>query len=581
MHEETELTLGVAAPDAHVEAPDAPTTDSVRAFPPVKVALVGAGPGDPGLITVQGRALLRRAAVVVYDYLANDALLAQVPADAELIPVGKKGFTQHLKQDQINDLLVRKARALQAAGGGLIVRLKGGDPFVFGRGGEEALALSRAGIPFQVVPGVTSGVAAPAYAGIPVTHRTLSSSVTFVTGHEDPTKDASALDWTALARLLGKGGTLCFYMGMHNLDKIAERLMAAGARADVPAALVRWGTLPAQRSLVAPLSQIAQVARDEGFSAPVIILVGPVATLHETLGWYEHLPLFGRRIVVTRSRAQAPAFMARLRDLGADVRSLPAIECVPPESYAALDAALARLDSYDWIVFTSANGVERFFARLQERMPAGRPADARALSHARIAAIGPATAAHLREYGIIADAVPATYRGEAVCAAMQQVCEASGGTLAGARVLLPRAQVARRALPDLLRRAGAHVEVVPVYQTVVPHGESAESLARSLREGRVDAVTFTSSSTVRNLLALLDEAVAGDEAAAPAGGDSAVAASGRAAARMLADCELFSIGPVTSAALREAGLTRIHEAETYTIEGLTACLCDFFGADRA
>jgi uroporphyrinogen III methyltransferase/synthase len=526
--------------------------------PTVQVALVGAGPGDPGLITVQGRDLLRHANIVVYDYLSNDALLAEAPADAQLVSVGKKGFAKHLTQPEINDLLVRKARELQASGGGLIVRLKGGDPFVFGRGGEEALALRQAGIPFQVVPGVTSGVAAPAYAGIPVTHRTVSSSVTFITGHEDPTKDRSAIDWPALARLAVKGGTLCFYMGMRNLELIVSRLMDEGLAADTPVALVRWGTLPAQRTLVAPLSQVAQRAREAGFAAPVIILVGQVAGLREQLVWYERAPLFGRSIVVTRSRAQAPAFTKRLHDLGADVRAFPAIECVAPESYAALDAAIDQLSGYDWVVFTSVNGVERFFERLQQCMPAGRPADARALAGARIATIGPATAAYLRTFGLIPDAVPTTYRGEAVCEAMQQVCAAAGTSLDGARVLLPRAQVARQALPDLLRQAGAQVDVVPAYQTVAPHGPIADDLAQALRDGTVDAVTFTSSSTVRNLLTML-----GDDAAT-----------------LLAGCELFSIGPVTSATLRQAGLSRIHEAQVYTIDGLIACLCDFYTADK-
>lgn len=589
MREEVEVALGVAVSDAEAETGALSAPASVRASRPVKVALIGAGPGDPGLLTVRGRELLQWADVVVYDYLANDALLALAPDDAERIPVGKKGFAHHPTQLQINQLLVQCARQLQQAGGGLIVRLKGGDPFVFGRGGEEALALAQAHIPFEIVPGVTSGVAAPAYAGIPVTHRTLSSSVTFVTGHEDPTKNASAIDWMALARLAARGGTLCFYMGMHNLGMIAQRLMGEGLAADTPAALVQWGTLPAQRTMIAPLSVIESRSRDAGFGAPSIILVGPVATLRDQLAWYERLPLFGRRVVVTRSRSQAPTFTKRLHDLGAEVLAFPAIECVPPESYGSLDAAIDRLNVYDWIVFTSVNGVQCFFERLQDRAPKGGVVDARALAGMRIATIGPATAAHLRRFGLVADAVPTSYRGEAVYAAMQEVCAATGSSLKGAHVLLPRAQVARQALPDLLRAAGAQVDVVPAYRTVIPRGDTVRALIDALTAGQVDALTFTSSSTVRNLLELLGEgtdesagrgdACAADHDSMPV--DKPMADDGARTVRdLLARCELFSIGPVTSATLREAGLERIHEATIYTIDGLIACLCAFYGADR-
>ncbi|MDO4890658.1 MAG: uroporphyrinogen-III C-methyltransferase, partial [Coriobacteriaceae bacterium] len=355
----------------------------------VCVYLVGAGPGDVELLTLRGARLLEQADIVVYDYLANAALVGRVKPGAEAIYVGKKGFSAHVTQDEINAIIVEKARELEKRGGGTLVRLKGGDPFVFGRGGEEALALAAAGIAFEVVPGVTSGIAAPAYAGIPVTHRGIASSVTFITGHEDPTKNASAIDWAALARLAGKGGTLCFYMGMRNLELIAERLVQNGAPASTPAALVRWGTTNAQQVLVATLNDVAPRARAEGFGAPAIILVGPVASLRERLAWFENRPLFGRTIVVTRSRSQASVFSAQLRGLGADVVEFPTIAFSEPDDFGPLDAALAQLDAYDWLVFTSVNGVDAFFARLARAAQTGqaRFADARALAGARVAAI--------------------------------------------------------------------------------------------------------------------------------------------------------------------------------------------------
>lgn len=518
------------------------------------VYLVGAGPGDAGLITARGRELLERADIVVYDYLANAALLACVPADAERLYVGKKGFSDHVTQDDINALLVDKARELEQRGGGTLVRLKGGDPFVFGRGGEEALALAEAGIPFQAVPGVTAGVAAPAYAGIPVTHRGISSSVTFVTGHEDPAKDATAIDWTALARLAARGSTLCFYMGVRNLGMICARLQQEGAPGDTPVALVRWGSLPSQQTLTATLADAPQAARAAHFAAPAIILVGGVVQLRAELAWFERLPLFGRRIVVTRSRTQASAFSRRLAELGAQVCEFPTIAFQDPDSYAVLDAALADLASFRWVVFTSANGVDRFFARLEQTAEPGACTDARVLAHARVAAIGPATARRLRQHGIKADAVPDSYRGEAVFEAIRTAEQQAGGTLAGARVLIPRAQEARPQLPDLLRGAGADVTAAPAYKTVLPEDAGAADLVRRLREGAVDAVTFTSSSTARNLLALL----------------------GPDAAALQEHAQLFSIGPVTTGTLADASCTDVHEAREYTIDGLVACLCGYY-----
>ena len=511
----------------------------------VCVYLVGAGPGDEGLLTLRGAQVLESADIVVYDYLASGVLLERAKPEAELVYVGKKGFTAHVTQPEIDALLVQKAQELAARGGGSLVRLKGGDPFVFGRGGEEALALHRAGIAFEVVPGVTSGIAAPAYAGIPVTHRGYSSSVTFITGHEDPTKNASAIDWAALAALAQAGGTLCFYMGMRNLELIANRLMEQGASTDMPAALVRWGTTNAQQSLVAPLSDVAARARAEGFGAPAIILVGRVAALRGELAWFERRPLFGRTIVVTRSRSQASDFSARLQALGAQVVEFPTIEFAEPDDYGPLDTAIGQLEGYDWVVFTSVNGVDAFFARLASRTDDRTPHDARVLAGVRVAAIGPATAKRLEQHGICADVVPAQYRGEAVFAAIQEASQRFGIGLQDARVLVPRAQVAREVLPALLKGAGAHVDVAPAYQTTLPSAARADELVAKLQAGEVDAITFTSSSTARNLIALL-----GDRAS------------------MLADVDLFSIGPITSQTLADAGFPPAHEAATYTIPGL-------------
>lgn len=508
----------------------------------VVVYLVGAGPGDAGLITVRGAELLSRADVIVHDYLANPALLDMAKPDARKHYVGKKGFSAHVTQQEINDLLVEEARVLRERGGGIVVRLKGGDPFVFGRGGEEALALTTAGVPFEVVPGVTSGVAAAAYAGIPVTHRGLSSTVTFVTGNEDPLKGKSAVNWEALAGLVQEGGTACLYMGMRNLPAIVKKLTESGVSPSVSAAAIQWGTLPKQRSVACSLKCIVAEVERAGLGAPAIVVIGAAAGLRDELSWFEQRPLFGKRIAVTRPRAQAQSLKSRLADLGADVVEFPTIHIASPCDGAPLEAALAGLASYDWIVFTSANGVDAFFSRL--------PGDARLLARAKIAAIGPATAARLHGCGIRADAVPAEYRGEALFESMRDVAAASGETLAGSHALVARAEQAREALPDLLRQAGATVDVVAAYRTVAPSGADAENLARELLAGRLDAMTFTSSSTVRNLMAML----------------------GEQAAEMLDGVELFSIGPVTSATLRECGLPVTGEARDYTTAGLVEAL---------
>lgn len=513
-----------------------------------RVYLIGAGPGDESLITVKGLRLLERADVVVYDYLVAPALLDRAQAGAELVFAGKKGFSEHVTQEEINALLVAKARELGP--GGIVARLKGGDPFVFGRGGEEALFLAEHGVPFEVVPGVTSGIAAPAYAGIPVTHRKLASSVTFVTGHEDPTRDASGIDWAALAALAGRGGTVCFYMGMRSLPLIAKRLGGEGLAWETPVALVRWGTCPRQETLVSDLAHVAQAAEQAEFGAPAIIVVGRVVALRERVGWYEGLPLFGKRVIVTRARSQADALSVRLKELGASVEEFPTIELAPPDDCAPLDSAIDALGTYDWLVFASANGVERFFQRLR----GVHGLDARALGHVRVAVIGPATARRLRAQGIEPDAMPESYRAEALADALKAAMARCGLSLAGCRVLLPRAQVAREALPELLCVEGAEVDTVASYKTVVPAAARTDALADRLEAGEVDAVTFTSSSTARNLCAML----------------------GERAPDLLAGTALFSIGPITSETMRGLGLEPTAQAGSFTIPGLVDAMCDYY-----
>lgn len=496
------------------------------------VYLVGAGPGDYRLITLKGIECLKRAEVVVYDRLADERILAWAPADAERIYVGKASSHHTMRQEDISALLAAKAQE-----GKTVVRLKGGDPFVFGRGGEEGLLLEEKGIPFEIVPGVTSAISVPAYAGIPVTHRAVATSFAVVTGHEDPTKGGSNMRWDKLATGVD---TLVFLMGVANLPRITQKLIENGRSADTPAAVIRWGTKPEQRVLVTTVGRAAEDVQRAGLKPPAIFLVGDVVKLRDRLQWFDRLsqrPLFGRRVLVTRARSQASRLTAALEELGAEVREVPAIRIAPPaDGYAAIDAAIGTLMDYQWLVFTSANGVSAFFARLAA---AGK--DARALGYAQVAAIGTATAAKLREYGIRADVVPEEFRAEGVVAALK------GKLPPHARVLLPRAEQAREVLPDGLRALGATVDVAPVYRTEAAAADG-EALAAELAVGAYDYVTFTSSSTVRNLVSIL--------------GGSAPLAHTRAAC----------IGPVTAETARELGIEPALVAEEYTIAGLTRAI---------
>jgi uroporphyrinogen III methyltransferase/synthase len=492
----------------------------------VTVYLVGAGPGDPGLLTVRGAELLAKADVVVHDRLASPRLLDLAPRSAERIDVGKAPGRVAMSQADIDRLLVERGRD-----GATVVRLKGGDPFVFGRGGEEAEALIAAGVRFEVVPGVTSAIAAPAYAGIPVTHRGLSTHVTIVTGHEDPTKTTSDTDWDALARA---GGTLVVLMGAGRVAEVARLLIAGGRAPQTPVAAVRWGTHPHQRTIRGTLATIAA----EAVEAPSAIVVGAVAALD--LGWFERRPLFGRRVVVTRAREQASGLRARLVELGAEVIELPAIEV------KALEFDLPSLSGYGWVVLTSANGVDAFFTRGLH----ARGLDARALSGVKVAAIGPGTAAALERFGVRADLVPERFVAEALVAAFPPP------SAPGERVLVARAEQARDVLPDGLQGEGYAVDVVAVYRTVTAEPDPSE--LERVRAGDFDAVTFTSSSTVDNFCRL-------------AGPTSATSGTP----------VVVSIGPVTTARAEAAGLRVTVEADPHDIDGLVGAVLRVLGSPVA
>ena len=496
-----------------------------------KVYIIGAGPGDPGLITLRGIECIAQADAVVYDYLANEEILRHARKDARLIYVGKKGGDHTLPQGEINRILVDEALK-----GLTVARLKGGDPFIFGRGGEEAEVLREAGIPFEVVPGVTSAIAVPAYAGIPLTHRGYTSTVAFVTGHEDPTKGKSDIDWAALAGI----GTLVFLMGVKNLANIARNLVEGGKAPETPAALIRWGTTPGQQTLIGTLADIAAKAKKQGFTPPSILVVGEVVALRPKLDWFEARPLFGKGIVVTRPEEQAGEFARLLAAEGAQAILFPTIRIAPPERWDDVDRALAGLGGYDWVVFTSANGVKHFFARLR-----AKGGDIRDLKGIRVCTIGPATAAAVECLGIRVDLVPGEYISEGVVRAFASV------DLQGRRVLLPRAAEARDVIPEGLAKMGAVVDVVTVYRTVRSESRR-EELQALLDAGRVDVVTFTSPSTVANFKLIM--------------GDGTLPEKVRIAC----------IGPVTAAAAKRHGFTVDIYQETFTIPGMVQALVEYF-----
>jgi uroporphyrinogen III methyltransferase / synthase len=503
---------------------------------PGKAYLVGAGPGDPGLVTLRARECIERADVIIYDHLVNPEMLGWARDDAEIIYAGKRAGDHVLSQDEINRLLVEKARA-----GKEVVRLKGGDPFVFGRGAEEAKSIRDAGLEFEIVPGITSAIAGPAYAGIPVTHRAENSHVTFFTGHEDPAKTGSAIDYAALAAL---GGTQVMLMGVERLESITREMLNQGVRADLPVALVRWATTGRQRTLTGTLRDIAQRALEAGLEAPAIAVFGDVVSWRQDLNWHEKRPLSGQRIVVTRTRKQAGALSSQLRALGADVFELPTIRIAPPTDLREFAELVQDAHAYDWIVFTSPNGVDAFFQMFYKLYD-----DAREIGGAKIAAIGPATAQRVRDFRLHVDLQPEESVAEGVVRAFQEQ-----GSIENLRILLARAERARDVLPRELSRLGAIVDEAFAYRTEAETRDVTGARRRFLEEG-ADLITFTSSSTVENFMAL--------------------------GLPWPAWMRVASIGPITSKTARDHGLTVDVEARCHDIDGLVKAIRGFFTGEKS
>jgi uroporphyrinogen III methyltransferase/synthase len=502
------------------------------------VYLVGAGPGDYKLITLKALECIQHADTLVYDRLADERLLSYAKKDAERIYVGKASSNHTMRQEEINQVLVDRAKA-----GKCVVRLKGGDPFVFGRGGEEALTLEENNISFEIVPGITSAISVPAYAGIPVTHRGIATSFAVVTGHEDPEKAESTIHWEHLA---GGVDTLVFLMGVENLPHITKKLMEHGKSADTPAAVIRWGTKPEQRVLVTTLGKASEDVDRLKIQPPAIFMVGDVVRLRERLAWFDRRSLFGKRVLVTRAREQASILTGQLEELGAQCFEAPAIKIVPPETYEVVEQAVNNLEKYQWLIFTSVNGVEYFFNYL-----ASRKMDARALRYAKVAAIGVSTASCLKSRGVLADVVPVEFRAEGIIEALQE------WITPGMKVLIPRASAARDILPEKLKEMGAVVEVVPVYRTIAGETDGKE-LAKQLAAGEMDIVTFTSSSTVTNLLTML----------------------GPSGVQIVNESKVVCIGPITADTCLKQGIRVDRIAEEYTIQGLVQAIVTLFGEEN-
>lgn len=495
-----------------------------------KVALVGAGPGDEGLLTLRGKEWLERADVVIYDHLANERLLRFTRPGTEFIYAGKKAGRVTLTQDQINALLIERSRL-----GEIVVRLKGGDPFIFGRGGEETHALTEAGIPFVVVPGVTSPIGVAAYAGIPLTHRDYSSTLSIITGSNEKGKEDEHIDWEKIA---SRSGTLIFLMGARKLSRISENLMKYGKDPDTPIAVIQWGTTYRQKTWTGTLNTIVDIAAKEDIKPPALTIVGEVVNLKTHADWYETLPLFGKTLVITRPEEQSEAFMRGLLERGAEPFLFPVIETVPPEDWKPLDNAIQKLDSYDGLIFTSVNGVKFFMQRLKEK---GK--DVRELKGLRLYAIGSKTEQAVNTLGISVDVVPDDFVAESLLDSLGKE------NIKGKKFLLPRAAIARETLPDQLRAKGADIDVAPAYQTVRPQTDTQE-LVRRLKEGSIHAVTFTSSSTVTHFMELIGEEIM----------------------PQLKQIVVACIGPVTAKTAENAGLKVDIMAEEYTVDGLIAAL---------
>lgn len=498
------------------------------------VYLVGAGPGDYKLISLKAFEALGKADVVVYDRLADDRLLGYAKDNVELVYVGKVSRDHTMQQQDINQLLVDKAKE-----GKIVVRLKGGDPFVFGRGGEEALLLVENNVSFEIIPGITSAISVPAYAGIPVTHRGVAASFAVITGHEDPTKESTSINWENLSKAVD---TLVFLMGVEKLPNITTKLMANGRSADTPAAVIRWGTKLEQKTLVTTLGKAVEDVEKAGLKPPAIFIVGDVVNLREKLSWFDNRPLFGKKILVTRAREQASKLVDKLERKGAQCIQVPAIKIVEPESYDVLDKSIEELPTYNWVIFTSTNSVDIFCRRMYSQN-----VDSRQFAKAKIVAVGSATAEKLKEYGIIADMVPEEFKAEGLIKLLQEYI------VAGEKVLLPRAQEARATLPEWLEKIGAVVQIVPLYKTVIGDGDSTK-IREMLEKENIDLVTFTSSSTVTNLLQLL----------------------GNEGKELLKNMKVACIGPVTEETCKEYGIEPVFTLQNYTIDNFADTIEDFF-----
>lgn len=503
------------------------------------VYLVGAGPGSEDLITVKGLRCLENADVVLYDRLSGASLLKSAPQGAELIDVGKQPNHHPVPQEEINQLLVEKALA-----GKMVVRLKGGDPFVFGRGGEEALALKEAGVPYEIVPGISSSIAVPAYAGVPVTHRHLSASFHVITGHEDPKKGGDSIDYEALARI---SGTLIFLMGVGQLPRITQELMKHGKNPETPVALVHRGTTPHQKTVTGTLENIVERVQEEGLKPPCVIVIGEVVALQPALSWVENKPLYGQRVLVTRSRQQASKLSQQLRSLGAEVMEIPTISIKPLENHQAINEMLKNLGTYEHYVFTSVNGVEVFMETLKDAGKDLRWIPATAL----ITAVGTATAEALEATGLTVTHMPEVFTGEGILEALTPIIRK------GEKVVIPRAEIGRPQLVEGLRALGAEVTDVPLYETVVPNAD--EALLKELATQPPQWATFTSGSTVHNLMQMLKEA-------------------GHAFPSAI---RIAVIGPVTGAAVAEHGLRVTTEASPHTIDSLVEAMVVTANSERS
>lgn len=492
-----------------------------------KVYLVGAGPGDPKLITVKGLEAIKKAEVIVYDRLAHPTLLKFAPESAERIYVGKSPNKHTLTQEEINQVLVDKGLA-----GKIVTRLKGGDPSLFGRVGEEAQELAKNSIPFEIVPGITSAIAVPAYAGIPITHRDFTSSVAIVTGHEEPTKNESSVNWEKISTATG---TIIFLMGIANIQLIKEKLIENGRAKDTPAAVIRLGTRVEQKTVVGTIADIDQKVTEAGITSPAIIIVGEVVTLRDELMWFEKKPLFGKRILVTRARSQASDLVNTIHEMGGEAVEFPVIKIVPPKDSTEYNDNVENLGVFDWTIFTSVNGVKSFFSKLKEKK-----IDLRSMSKAKIVAIGPKTAELLEEKGLMVDVLPEEYRAEGILEALEKEIKP------GQKILLPRAEIAREILPEKLREKDLEVVEINAYETKVD-AENKDEIVNMLKDGSINVITFTSSSTVKNFVnSLKNENLE----------------------ELLEEVILASIGPITTKTAEDLGLKINVTAKEYTIAGL-------------